>query len=93
MAGTKCDCCGRERDVAVAASPIGPASFAYCLECATEYAEPEFSVRYLWEDVAGRDWEGIDPDFLVYTKVFKEGEYISLRKWSERYGTPSVESS
>lgn len=92
MAGTRCDCCNRERPTQVAASPLGPVSSAYCQECAEAGAEPEWTVRYLWEDIAQRDWERISPDVVVYTTVYKNGEYINLRKWSELYGTPSETS-
>lgn len=36
----QCDCCGEERDVGVACSPLGPVSFAYCRDCLKAGAEP-----------------------------------------------------
>ena len=36
----KCDCCGKEGMVWVAASPCGAISFAYCEECLTSGREP-----------------------------------------------------
>lgn len=80
-----CDCCNRERDIQVAASPIGPASFAYCDECLANNAEPEGTIVYLWEDVADKDWENIRADLLECTKVFKDEKYLTLKEWSDAY--------
>lgn len=84
MQGT-CDCCNRERLVRVAASPIGPASFAYCDECLSAGAEPEGTVVYLWEDVADKNWSNIRKTLVEETTVYKDGKYLTLEEWSKQY--------
>src|SRR5919109_204932 len=39
-----CDVCGKRTPIGVAASSIGPMSFAYCRSCLEERAEPYFMV-------------------------------------------------
>jgi hypothetical protein len=80
----KCDVCHVQEPIGVASSGLGPMSLAYCRECAERGAEEEGMVLFtLWncdgdlDNLA--DWakEGIT--------VFKDGEYLSLADYVERY--------
>lgn len=72
-----CEVCNREREVHVGASPFGPISFAYCNECLTEGAEPEFVLDYLWNDVAG----GNIGNLRVLPKTWADGRYQTFQEY------------
>ena len=71
----ECECCGRERDVAVVSSAYGPVSFALCLECLQRPAEPVSVFKYLYDDVAQGDPSRLDASVKNhYTWI--DGKYV-----------------
>jgi hypothetical protein len=82
-----CECCDRDRPVAVIASPFGPASYATCKECLQRPAEPKAVFDYLYDEVAkGRPTELSKHLKSWYTWI--DGKYVHwdnyvLRRKSE----------
>lgn len=57
----KCDVCGKETQVVIAASSMGPVSLSYCEDCLGAGAEPyEFMASYI--SCAGNWPEDISPE-------------------------------
>ena len=49
-----CQCCGREdSNLIVASSALGAVSFAYCVECNRNYAEPLGMLNAVYESCGG----------------------------------------
>lgn len=67
----RCDCCGRDDDVAVRCSSLGPTSFAYCLTCRDARAEPYA------ETVTAIERGSIKP-FVHDIRVFLGGKYLTV---------------
>jgi hypothetical protein len=71
-----CDVCGSERQTSVSASSLGPASFAYCTECAHRGAEPMMMVATAIFHLGGI--EDTDLTELQDITTFAEGLYRDL---------------
>lgn len=83
----RCDCCERERPVAVCASPHGPMSYAICQECLARPAEPQSFFAYLYDDVAQGDPSRLDPSIKNwYTWI--DGKYVHWTTYVFRRKNP-----
>lgn len=72
-------CCKSEQIAGVAASPLGPISFCYCVPCLQVGAQPEFMLEYLYSEV-GIEGEGL-ADWVSEVVTFKENEYWTWDRW------------
>lgn len=75
LAESKCDVCGRQGIVGVASSCLGAISFAFCAECLSQGAEPEFMLGFTWDMTGGNPAE-----WVRELKTYKDGRYIT---WDE----------
>lgn len=75
MPNPECDICGKSPILGVAASPLVPASFAYCVDCAVKLAEPLGVFVYMYEDVSDKG-EGIS-ERMNHFHTFIDGKYVS----------------
>jgi hypothetical protein len=73
----KCDVCGQPA-IGVASS-IMPISFAYCLTCLVQRAEPIFIFEYHYDDVS-HDGANLAPWFTECVRSYMDGKYIT---WDE----------
>lgn len=73
-----CNCCQRGGVIGVASSSMGAISFAFCVPCLQQSAEPEVMFRYLYDEVS-TEGEGI-ADWVKEMYTWKDGKYIS---WDE----------
>lgn len=71
-----CDICRINPSIGVACTSM-PISVAYCHECASRGADPEF-IFLCWEDDIGSPSNHRDPTRSV---TFKDGKYISYTDW------------
>lgn len=79
MRDNRCEVCNRDNGpVQVACSAVGPASFAYCSECAHRNAEPLPCFSYLYDDV-GNEGEGL-ADYVKTLQTYANGGYLT---WDE----------
>lgn len=88
MADMKCDVCGVEPAIGVAATSV-PYSCAYCVKCCEQGADPEL-VFVLWANTIGPPIEHGYPD-SVFT--YRQGEgYLTYTQWYEKYGEEAIKS-
>jgi hypothetical protein len=75
----QCDVCVREVDeiVGVAASCLGPVSFAFCRECLNNSAEPKDMIEFTIDSCGGLD--EVRPEVLDSITYFEDGKYIKMR--------------
>ena len=86
MAGDTCDCCETKDVAGVVSSSLGPISFAYCKECLSANAEPEFMVRGMMDDCD--DLDGVAVWVKDNIKIYEEkGKYLSLQEWFDLRGS------
>lgn len=76
----RCEICGRERQIAVLASPFGPISHATCLECLQKPAIDEATMEYLLTHVAKGDPSKLK-DGIMNWYTFVDGKYIHWNTW------------
>src|SRR5262245_15240424 len=74
-----CNVCGVNNALGVAASHLGPISFAYCRECIAHFAEPEAMFEYLLNEFTNTD--ACPAEWLDNLSTFKDGEYQSWTVW------------
>lgn len=76
-----CDVCGKEVEVAVLASTMGPVSFAYCRECFKNGLEP-YGAMVSYIACAGHYPKDINPAYINEVKRNLEYRWISEDKFS-----------
>ncbi len=78
-----CDVCGAKGEVRVAASNLGPASFAYCGQCITHDAEPFLTVATRIFALGGPTGGCLDD--LADVVTYDDGKYAGLAAVLEKY--------
>jgi hypothetical protein len=79
-----CDICHNQKAVGVASSGLAPISFAICEFCLNANAEEEGIVLHiLWS--VGNDLSKLRPELPEGISLWKDGRYISLREYHEKY--------
>ncbi len=70
-----CDVCNTSLAIGVA-SCHAPVSIAFCFDCASRGADPEWLFKFWKED------EGLSPgEVNEYLVTFKDGKYLSYKEW------------
>src|ERR1700743_959145 len=77
-----CDICGKQPILGVAASPLVPASFAYCVDCAVKLAEPLGVFVYMYEDVSDKG-EGLRAE-MNHFHTFIDEQYVTWPEYVAR---------
>lgn len=72
----KCDVCGKETDVQVAASTMGGISFAYCFDCLHKDLEP-YGAMVAYIACAGRFPDEINEQYQQHVRYILEGLGVS----------------
>jgi hypothetical protein len=89
----KCDVCGKETQVAVAASSMGPVSLSYCENCLAKGAEPyEFMVAYIscagnWPEDINQDSQARVRSILSYLGKTEEEFATDVAAMVDKYET------
>ncbi len=74
-----CNVCNKHEALGVASSGLGPVSFAFCRECLTHHAEPEFMLQYVFDETGGQ----LElPAFYAGISTYKDGSYIPYEEWA-----------
>ena len=71
-----CDTCQRTKAHGVYCSGLGPVSFAYCVECLVNHAEPEFMFEFVYENIGTEVAKHVE-----CSSTFKDGKYLTWREW------------
>ena len=79
MLDKKCDVCGRDGAVGVAATVL-PYSCAYCVPCLEENAQPDIVFESMWNDF-GIEFHMINPSYLELV-TWKDDKYIDYETWA-----------
>lgn len=85
MAELECNVCGKPA-VGVASSALGAISFAFCVDCLKQPAEPIYMFETTAWTCGNNVHEGVR---AMYT--FVDGEYISWDNWFAKYGDETIE--
>lgn len=77
-AETRCEVCNRQGVIGVASSSMGAISFAFCLECAQQPAEPEFMFTFTYHSTGG----GNVAEWVRDMYTWRGDRYISWDDWA-----------
>ena len=72
----KCDVCGKETDIVVCASSMGPISYGYCKECLNKSLEP-YSAMVAYISCAGRFPDDINEYYQRHCRNILKGLNVS----------------
>lgn len=73
---TKCDVCKRTGIAGVASSCLGPISLAFCGECLTQRAEPDWLLHFTWDSCSGQV-----ADWVKFISTYVNGRYLIWDDW------------
>lgn len=79
----KCEICKEEVGIGVASSSLGAVSICWGQRCLDENAEPLWAVNNILEMV-NYDISKVKQELADETKVYLNGEYITVREYVKR---------